>query len=84
MPIYNIVRIAVMVTFQKMKDRLGNEFIKDDDQRLFHLTPIPNRGELFTFFAETSNFDDQKLQKREGKTRTLFPKNPWKRPPLES
>ena len=50
---------------EEEKDRLRDEIIKDDDQRLFHLTCVPNREELFAFIAETSDFDDQKTKKKE-------------------
>ena len=49
---------------EEEKDQLRDEFIKDDDQRLFHLTRVPNREELFAFIAETSDFDNQKTKKK--------------------
>ena len=72
---------------EEEKDRLRDEFIKDDDQRLFHLEHVPNREELFTFIAETSDFDDQKTKKRRNTpwmSQILFQKNPWKHLPIES
>ena len=48
---------------EEEKDRVRDEFIKDKDQRLFHLTRVLNREELFTFIAITSDFDDQKTKK---------------------
>ena len=49
---------------EEEKDQLRDEFIKEDDQRLFHLTRVPNREELVAFIAETSDFDDQRTKKK--------------------
>ena len=37
------------------KELLWEEFIKSDDRRLFHLSRMQNRQELFAFIVETSS-----------------------------